>query len=162
MHRFIHYASISLHFVLWTFLCGLAERWDFVLLQAHHSAHGMRISALCRSVFGAFRIIILLQNERLLIAFLVRLIYHTFLLHYCAIHLKEMYFKFTVYIYTFTYKYITCFSWMYFKTIQTAMYIILHYHFRFSPTLIPFYFICKNVFSPTNFRFYKIVHSWFF
>ncbi len=100
----IHYALISLHFVLWTFLCGLAERWDSVLLQAHYSAHGMRISALCRSLFGAFRIIILLHNERLLIAFLVRLIYHMFLPHYCAIHLKEMSFNFTVYI--FTYKYI--------------------------------------------------------
>ncbi len=86
--------------MLWTFLCRLAERWDSVLLQAQHSAHGMRISALCRSVFGAFRIIILLHNERLLIAFLVRLIYHMFLPHYCAIHLKEMSFNFTVYIFT--------------------------------------------------------------
>ncbi len=31
----------------------------------------LHISALCRSVFGAFRIIILLHNERLLIVFLV-------------------------------------------------------------------------------------------
>ncbi len=67
-----------------------------MLLQAHHFAHWMRISALCRSVFGAFRIIILLHNERLFIAFLVRLIYHMFLSHYCAIHLKEITFNFTV------------------------------------------------------------------
>ncbi len=92
------------------------------------------ISALCRSVFGAFCIIILLHNERLLIAFLVRLIYHMFLLHYRAMHLKKKSFNFTVYI--FTYKHITCFSWMYFKTIQRAMYIILHDHFRFCPTFI--------------------------
>ncbi len=65
------------------------------------------MSAFCRSVFGAFRIIILLHNERL-IACLVHLIYHMFLPHYCTIHLKEMYFNFTVYI--FIYKYITWFS----------------------------------------------------
>ncbi len=69
-----------------------------------HSVHGMLISALCRSGFGAFRIIILLHNDKLLIAFLVRLIYHMFLTPYCAIHLKEMSFNFTVYI--FIYKYI--------------------------------------------------------
>ncbi len=118
-------------------------RWDPVLLQAQYSAHGMCISALCRSVFGAFRITILLQNERLFIAFIVGLIYHMFLPHYCAIHLKEMYFNFT---YIFTYKYITCFSWMCFKTIQRAMCIILHYHFRF---VLHFYlFYCKIMFFP--------------
>ncbi len=44
-----HYALISLSFVLWTSLCGLQSaapaRCDSVLLQAHHSAHGMCISA---------------------------------------------------------------------------------------------------------------------
>ncbi len=67
-----------------------AARCDTVALQAHHSVHGMCISALCRSVFGAFCINILLHNERLLIVFLVHLIYHMFLAHYCAIHLKEI------------------------------------------------------------------------
>ncbi len=68
---------MSLPFVLWTFLSGA-----LCLRAVTHSVHGMRISALCRSVFGAFRIIILLHNDRLLIAFLVRLIYHMLLPHY--------------------------------------------------------------------------------
>ncbi len=42
-----------------------------MLLQAHHSVHGMHISALCRSVSKLFVFIILLHNERLFIKFLV-------------------------------------------------------------------------------------------
>ncbi len=45
----IHYALISLSFVLWTSLRGLRSAvpscFDSLLLQAHHSAHGMLISA---------------------------------------------------------------------------------------------------------------------
>ncbi len=46
---------------------------------------------------GAFRNICL-HNERLLIAFLVRLICYMEVPHYCAVRLKEMYFNFTAYI----------------------------------------------------------------
>ncbi len=81
---------------------------------------------------GAFHIIIFLCNERLLIAFLVHLICHMVLPHYCAVRLKEMYFNFTVYI--FIYKYITCFPLLYFKQYK-EQYIIFT---RFSPTLIHF------------------------
>ncbi len=73
-------------------------RCDPVLLQAHHSVPGMLLSALCVCI-GAFRIIIFLSNERLLIAFLVRPICHMVLPHYCAARLKEMDLHFTVYIY---------------------------------------------------------------
>ncbi len=48
---------------------------------------------------GAFRIIIFLRNERLLISFLVHLICYIVLPHYCAVCLKEMYFNFTAYVY---------------------------------------------------------------
>ncbi len=54
----------------------------------------------------AFRIIFL-HNERLLIAFRVRLICYMVQPHYCAVRLKEMHFNFTAYI--FLYKYITYF-----------------------------------------------------
>ncbi len=92
----IHYTSISL--VLWTSLCG-AARCDSVLLQAHHSAHGMRISALCRSVlshtlsyytFAQWKIIYSLFCS---VLFIICCCFH-----YCAMHLKEMYFNFIVYI----------------------------------------------------------------
>ncbi len=59
-----------------------------------------RLMPLC---IGAFRIIFL-RNEILLIAFLARLICYMVLPHYCAVHLKEMYFNITAYI--FLYKYI--------------------------------------------------------
>ncbi len=58
---------------------------------------------------GAFRIIICLHNERLLIAFLVRLICYMVLPHYYAVRLKEMYFNFAAYI--FIYKYIYLYIW---------------------------------------------------
>ncbi len=45
---------------------------------------------------GAFHIICL-PNESLLIAFLVCLICHMVLPHYCAVRLKEMYLNFTAY-----------------------------------------------------------------
>ncbi len=87
----IYYALISLSFVLWTSLCGLwsamPARCEPVLHEAHHSVHGMHISALCVCI-GALHIIIFLRNERLLIAFLVRLICHMVLPHYCAVRLK--------------------------------------------------------------------------
>ncbi len=73
---------------------------------------------------GAFRIIFL-RNERLLIAFLVRLIWHMVLSRYCAVRLKEMYLNFIAYI--FLYKYITCFPLMYSSTIQRAIYNVLPY-----------------------------------
>ncbi len=88
---------------------------------------------------GAFRIIFL-RNERLLIAFLVRLICYMVLPHYCAVRLKGMYFNFTAYI--FLYKYITSFPRMYFTTLQRAIYFT-----RFSPTLIHFSLFRNNVFS---------------
>ncbi len=119
--------------MLWTSLCGLQGTVlsDSVLLQAHYSAHGMHkcVVPLC---IGAFRIIIFLRNGRLLIAFLVHLICHMMLPHYCAVRLKEMYLNFTVYI--FIYKYITCFPLLYFKQYK-EQYIIFT---RFSPTLIHF------------------------
>ncbi len=87
---------------------------------------------------GAFRIIFL-NNERLLIAFLVPLICYMMLPHYCAVRLKEMYFNFTAYI--FLYKYITCFPWVYFTTVQRAMYNFIFT--RFSPTLI--HFLCSPI-----------------
>ncbi len=124
---------------------------DLVLLQARHSAHGMCIILLC---VGAFRIIFL-HNERLLIAFLVCLIWHMVLPHYCAVRLKEMYLNYTAYI--FLCKYIACFPWMYFTTIQRAIY---NFCTRFSPTLIHISLFPNNYFF-TNFRFYKIVHSFF-
>ncbi len=43
----------------------LPAHCDSVLLQAHHSAHGMRISALCRSI-GAFRIMCVKRGVRAL------------------------------------------------------------------------------------------------
>ncbi len=116
----------------------------------------IRISALCRSVFRAFRIIILFHNERLLIAFLVHLFYHMFLPRYCAIHLKEMSFNFTVYI--FIYNYITCFSWILqqYKEQCISFYIII-----LDLVLHLFAFICSTLnnvfFFPMNFRFYKII-----
>ncbi len=57
-------------------------RCEIMLHEAHHSAHGMRISALCVCI-GAFHIIFL-RNERLLIAFLVRLICYMVLPRYSA------------------------------------------------------------------------------
>ncbi len=81
-------------------------RCDLVLLQAHHSAHGMSISALLPLCIGAFSIIFL-HNERLLIAFLVRLICFMALPLYCAVCLKNIYFNFTAYIYF--YVIISCF-----------------------------------------------------
>ncbi len=86
---------------------------------------------------GDFRIIFL-RSERLLIAFLVRLIWHMVLPHYCAVHLKEMYVNFTAYI--FIYKYITCFQWMYFTTIQRAI-----YHFLPDLVLHLFTFLCSPI-----------------
>ncbi len=68
----------------------MPARCDSVLLQAYYSAHGMLISALCVCI-GDFRIIIFLHSERLLIAFLVRLICHMVPPHYCAVHLKYIY-----------------------------------------------------------------------
>ncbi len=85
---------------------------------------------------GAFCIIIFLRNE--LIAFLVCLICNMVLPHYCAVHLKEMYFNFTAYI--FIYKYITCFPWMYFTTIQRAI-----YHFLPNLVLHLFTFLCSPI-----------------
>ncbi len=51
--------------------------------------------------------------------------------HYCAVCLKEMYFNWTAYI--FLYKYITCFPWMYFITIQRADLPDLVLHFSLFP-----------------------------
>ncbi len=99
---------------------------------------------------GAFPIIFL-RNERLLIAFLVRLICYMVLPHYCAVHLKEMYFNFTAYI--FLYKYITCFPWMYFTTIQRAIYLL--FFTRFSPTLIHFS-LFPNIFIALILDFIKL------
>ncbi len=49
-------------------------RCDSVSLQAHHSAYGMRISALCCFFcIGAFPIIFILRSDGLLIVFLGRL-----------------------------------------------------------------------------------------
>ncbi len=73
---------------------------------------------------GAFGIILPMIIKILLIAFLVCLICYMVLLHYCAVCLKEMYLHFTAYI--FLYKYITCFPWMYFTTIQRAIYTIFY------------------------------------
>ncbi len=89
----------------------------------------------------AFRIIFL-HNERLLIAFLVRLTCYMLLPHYCAEMYKEMYLNFTAYI--FLYKCITRFPWMYFTTIQRAIYIFFT---RFSPTLIHFSLFPNNLVS---------------
>ncbi len=61
---------------------------------------------------GVFRIIFF-ANERLLIAFLVRLICYMVLPHFCAVLLKDMYFNFTAYY---------LFSLMYFTTTQRAIY----------------------------------------
>ncbi len=44
---------------------------DSVLLQAHNSVHGKRNKRFVPLSIGAFRIIILLRNEILFIAFLV-------------------------------------------------------------------------------------------
>ncbi len=98
---------------------------------------------------GDFCIIIFLRNERLLIAFLVHLICNMVLPHYCAVHLKEMYFNFTAYI--FIYKYITCFPWMYFTTIQRAI-----YHFLPNLVLQLFTFLCSPIiFFPLILDFIK-------
>ncbi len=88
---------------------------------------------------GAFRIIFLC-NERLLIAFLVRLICYMVLPYYCGVRLKEMYFNFSAYI--FLYKYITCFPWMYFTTIQRAI-----YHFLPDIVLHLLTFLCSPIIS---------------
>ncbi len=76
---------------------------------------------------------------KLINAFLVCLICYMVLPHYCAVHLKEMYFNFTAYI--FLYKYITYFPWMYFTTIQRAIY---NYFTRCSPTRIHFSLFPNN------------------
>ncbi len=88
---------------------------------------------------GAFRIIFL-HYERLLIAFLVRLICYMVQPHYCGVRLKEMYFNFSAYI--FLYKYITCFPWMYFTTIQRAK-----YHFLPDLVLHLLTFLCSPIIS---------------
>ncbi len=145
-----HHGHLTNFWCFWQ--CGqVASSTPFCAQNAHKCLMPLYI--------GAFRIIFL-HIERLLIAFLVRLICHMVLPHYWAVCLKEMYFNFTAYI--FLYKYVTCFLWMYFTTIQRAIYNVL-------PDLILhlFTFLCSPITTPppppTNFRFNKmIVHSWFF
>ncbi len=88
---------------------------------------------------------------------LVRLICHTGLPHYCAVHLKEMSFHFTVFIY----KYITFFHECILQ--QYKEQCISFYIFILDLVLHVFTFICSpiNVFFFTHFRFYKIVHMFF-
>ncbi len=76
----------------------MPARCDSVFHEAYYSAHGMLISALCVCI-GDFRIIIFLRNERLLIAFLVRLICHMVLPHYCAVFKIHLFKLNSIYIY---------------------------------------------------------------
>jgi len=89
----IHYTS-NMYF-LCALNCSVQTRragtapCDSVLLQVHHSALGMRISSV--RCIGAFHIIILLRNERLLIVFVLsyRLYVAAASLNSCAIHFKH-------------------------------------------------------------------------
>ncbi len=130
---------------------SVASSTPFCARDAHKC-----IMLLC---IGAFRIIFL-HNERLLIAFLVCLIWHMVLPHYCAVRLKEMYLNYTAYI--FLCKYIACFPWMYFTTIQRAIYnfvpdLVLHlFTFLYSPIIIfsqilDFIKLCTHDFSRVKF-----------
>ncbi len=94
---------------------------------------------------GAFHIIIFLHNERLLIAFLIHLICHMVLPHYCAVRLKEMSFNCTVYLYI---KIL-----LVFHECILQQYIIFT---RFSPTLIHFSFFPNNFLFPLILDFIKL------